>query len=326
MLVLGLQGSPRKKGNTRYLLTRFLESCETRGAQTRMLDVPEMEIQPCRELIVCEKKGFCPIPDEMRSIGYPLLRQADIVILATPVFFYNTTAQLKAFIDRSQTLWARKYRLHQEDPKRRYRRGYLLAVGATKGKNLFDGLELTAKYFFDAIGASYEGRLAYRQVEHPGDMEAHPTVTFDIETAVTGLMQPFVHQKRVLFIGREDRCRTQIATALAQIMKGPAIDAWCAGTHPAFAIDPIMTTVMAENGIDMAFRTPQSLASLPTDWQPDLIVTFDEAAPRLALKSAPTVFWDLPQFIETSLATGRALRDQIQEKLIALFDNHLLLK
>ncbi len=61
MFVLGIQGSPRKKGNSDYLLTSFLKACESHGAQTQVIHPEKLDIQPCRELIVCEKKGFCPM-------------------------------------------------------------------------------------------------------------------------------------------------------------------------------------------------------------------------------------------------------------------------
>ena len=127
MLVLGLMGSPRLKGNTQYLLSAFMEEARKFGARTHIVAVCRKKIEPCREYTVCERKGFCPIADDMGEI-YALMREAEIVVVATPIFFYNTTAQLKALIDRSQTLWARRYRLKLVDPLSTTRRGVLLAV------------------------------------------------------------------------------------------------------------------------------------------------------------------------------------------------------
>ncbi len=53
-------------------------------------------------------------------------------------------------------------------------RGYLICVGATKGKNLFDGVSLVARYFFDALGKSYEGGLQLRSIEGKGQISQHP--------------------------------------------------------------------------------------------------------------------------------------------------------
>ena len=164
MFILGLQGSPRIKGNTSILLSSFLTEAERLGARVKHIDVAKMDISPCQECGICEEKGFCPIDDDMQAI-YPLFRQADIIVMASPVFFYGPTAQMKAVIDRTQALWARKYVHKLIDPGRKWRQGFLLSLGATKGKNLFNGISLTARYFFDAVGASFEGTLTYRQIE-----------------------------------------------------------------------------------------------------------------------------------------------------------------
>ena len=256
MLVFGLQGSPRKKGNTNFLLTTFMQAAENNGARTRTIDVCRKNIIPCKEYTVCEKKGFCPIDDDVKDEIYPTLRQADIVVIASPIFFYNMTAQLKAVIDRCQTFWARKYKLKLKDPGANMRRGFLLSVGATRGKNLFEGLQLTAQYFFDAIGAEYSGNLIYRGIEGPTDMAGHPTVVEDVANAVEKLLRPFRGRQKVLFACRENACRSQMASAFAQSLAGDKLDVLNGGSEPAEKINPDMVKVMHEKGIDMGFRTP----------------------------------------------------------------------
>ena len=88
MLVLGFQGSPRKKGNTSFLLAAFMQTLEKSGAHTRIIDVARKNIIPCREYVVCEKKGYCPIDDDLKGEIYALIRQAEVVVLASPIFFY----------------------------------------------------------------------------------------------------------------------------------------------------------------------------------------------------------------------------------------------
>ena len=198
MMVLGLQGSPREKGNTAFLLSAFMSEAKKLGAQTHVIEVAKKKIIPCREYTVCSKKGFCPIDDDMKNEIYPMLREADVIVAATPIFFYHATAQLKALIDRCQVFWARKYLLKLNDPGQKSRRGFLLALGASKGENLFDGVHLTAKYFFDAVGVSYYGSLTYRRISDPGDMEKHPTVLKDVKKAVSALLQPFLGKKKIL--------------------------------------------------------------------------------------------------------------------------------
>jgi len=320
MLVLGLQGSPRK-GNTDYLLTTFLEEAEKLGARTQVVEAAKKNIIPCKEYVVCEKKGFCPIDDDMKHEIYPLLREADIVILASPIFFYNVTAQLKALIDRSQTLWARKYKLKLTDPARNYRRGFVLSLGATKGKNLFEGVHLTAKYFFDAVGASYEGSLTYRRIEGPKDMEKHPTVLEDVKKAVNDLLTPLLGRKKVLFACRENACRSQMAAAFTQYSAGDIIEASCAGSDPAEKINPDMVDVMKEKGIDMAFRRTRLLNEAIAELRPDIIVTMgcEEDCPYLP--GVQREDWDLPDPAGKPMEFMGEVRDEIEKRVKGLIEN-----
>ena len=135
MLILGIQGSPRKKGNTNYLLTAFMNEAERFGVRTHVIEVAQKNIVPCLGCGFCEKNGYYVTQDDdMKPEIYPLLREADVIVLASPIYFYNVTAQIKALIDRSQALWSRKYKLNLADPARNYRRGFYCPWGLPEGK------------------------------------------------------------------------------------------------------------------------------------------------------------------------------------------------
>ena len=95
MKVLGIMGSPRIGGNTDLLLQQALEGARRQGAEIEKIIVDEMDIQPCREYYACLKDGICSIRDDMGEI-YVKLVEADTVIVASPMFFYGITAQLKS--------------------------------------------------------------------------------------------------------------------------------------------------------------------------------------------------------------------------------------
>ncbi|OGP58442.1 MAG: NADPH-dependent FMN reductase [Deltaproteobacteria bacterium RBG_13_52_11b] len=173
--VLGIFASPRKGGNTDLLLEEALKGAQSEGAQVERLRLTDFAITPCRECHGCDESGNCVILDDMQKI-YPKLLEADLIILASPIFFYGVTAWAKALIDRSQALWSRKYLLKDpslgKDGKRR--KGFLISVGATKGPRVFEGAILTAKYFFDVLNAEYSGELVFRGVDGKGEILKHP--------------------------------------------------------------------------------------------------------------------------------------------------------
>ncbi len=314
MFALGLQGSPRKKGNTRTLLSAFLDEVERLGGDTRVVDATRENIKPCVECGTCETKGYCPQDDPMQPV-YPLLRKADLVILATPIFFYGPTAQLKALIDRSQALWARKYAMGLEDPGRHWRKGLLLTVGATKGKNIFDGAVLAARYFFDAVGASFEGTLGFRQVEKAGDIEAHPTALAEAKQRAAELATPFLGRRKVLFLCRENACRSQMAAAFTRRLAGDRFEAKSAGNEPAERINPLMAEVMAEKGIDMAYLKPSALSDLPDGWQPDAVISMGCEVTCPTFPGVVPEDWELPDPARESIDFMRKVRDQVEERV-----------
>ncbi len=316
MFVLGLQGSPRKKGNTSVLLSAFLDQVEKLGGRFRVLDATRTEIKPCVECGTCETKGYCPLDDEMQPL-YPLLRKADLVVLATPIFFYGATAQLKALIDRSQALWSRKYVLGLEDPGRKWRKGLLLTVGATKGKNIFDGAILTARYFFDAIGAGFEGTLGYRQVEKIGDLEAHPTALKEARDRARELCEPFLKRKKVLYLCHENACRSQMAAAFTRQMAGDRFEVASAGNEPAERVNPLMEQVMAEKGIDMAYLKPSAISDLPGGWQPDEVASMGCEVSCPVFPGVRPQDWDLPDPANESIDFMRNVRDQVENRVKA---------
>ena len=318
MFVLGIQGSPRKKGNTGFLLSAFMDQARELGAITDVIEVDKKNVLPCKEYLVCEKKGFCPIDDDMKHNIYSLLWEADVIVTATPIFFYNTPAQLKALIDRCQTLWARKYKLKLEDPGRKWRRGFLLAVGATRGKNLFEGVNLTIKYFLDAIGSSFDGSLSYRQIENPGDMKKHPTMLKDVKAAARELLKPFAGRKKILFACRENACRSQMASAFAQYVAGDKIEAISGGTNPANHIDPVMVKTMAEKGIDMAFRKPKSLESVVSSIKPDLVITMGCGEECSFIPEVKRDDWDLMDPTGKPMEVMQDVCDQIEKRVVKL--------
>ncbi len=171
MKVLGIMGSPRLKSNTDLLLDEALKGAADSYALTEKIIVNKLDIQPCMEYYGCTRDGNCVIRDDMDEV-YPKLIAADAIIVASPIFFYGLTAQVKALIDRSQAIWARKYLLKQEIGHGN-RKGAFIGVGATSGKELFNGSILTIKYFFKALDIEYAEELLIRGVDKMAEIRDH---------------------------------------------------------------------------------------------------------------------------------------------------------
>lgn len=102
MKVLSILGSPRKNGNTGKLMEAYVGGIKkTKDINADTIYLQEMSIAPCTFCNGCHKRGdsTCSIIDDM-SLVYEKLMWADVIILGTPVYFCNVTAQVKSFIDR----------------------------------------------------------------------------------------------------------------------------------------------------------------------------------------------------------------------------------
>ena len=97
--VLILKGSPREKGNSSVLADQVRAGAEGAGAKVESVYLHGLDIQPCDGCFFCEGSGVCVVEDDMQSL-YPKLRQADAIVIASPVYWFTYSAQVKLCVDR----------------------------------------------------------------------------------------------------------------------------------------------------------------------------------------------------------------------------------
>lgn len=102
--VLILSGSPRKGGNSDLLCDEFMRGAKEAGHQVEKIRVQEKKVACCIACYACRNTGVCAIKDDMAEIMQKMI-DCDVMVLASPVYFYSVDAQLKAVIDRSVCRW-----------------------------------------------------------------------------------------------------------------------------------------------------------------------------------------------------------------------------
>jgi multimeric flavodoxin WrbA len=178
--VLGIAGSPRRDGNTDHLLHQVIAGVSSQGAETKTVILSELNISPCRHCDGCLKTGKCVIDDDMQWI-HTDLREADRIVLASPIFFMGVTAQAKAMIDRCQALWVIKYVLKLPvaiNPSEE-RSGIFVSVGGTRLRNLFQPAMATVKSWFTTLDIRYVGELVFSGIDEKEAILRHPTALKD---------------------------------------------------------------------------------------------------------------------------------------------------
>ncbi len=179
MKVIAFQGSPRIDGNTELLLGEAVRAVQEQGHEVKTFKLNYMNIKPCQDCGGCDKTGLCIINDDMIEI-YAAIREADRIILASPIFFFGLSAQAKAMVDRCQSFWCEKYLLRrpvEEGPQGR--KGLLILVGGMKKDIGIQCGDAAAKAFFRTVSVPRHEALGFLGVDAKGAISDHPTALKD---------------------------------------------------------------------------------------------------------------------------------------------------
>ena len=158
MNVLGISGSPKRGGLTDLLLDKALDGAKASGAHTEKIILNDLNFRACQECGGCDETGICILDDDIRPI-YEKLAKADAIVVASPVYFGNITAQLKAMIDRCHSSWMAKYILKRDLSGNKKRRGIFLCVSGKESEEYFESAKKIIKIFFITGNIEYSSDL-----------------------------------------------------------------------------------------------------------------------------------------------------------------------
>lgn len=127
--VLILSTSPRKGGNSDTLAEEFARGAREAGHQVEKIELYNKAIGFCRGCLACQKTRRCVIHDDADMIAQKMLT-ADVLVFATPIYFYEMCGQMKTLLDRSNPLYPADYA---------FREVYLLAAAADGELSAMDG-------------------------------------------------------------------------------------------------------------------------------------------------------------------------------------------
>jgi multimeric flavodoxin WrbA len=179
--VVGIAGSPRRRGNTELLLDQFLAGADSVGAETSKVVLARHKVAGCIACDGCWGDGTCVVLDDFQTVDEQLI-SADVIALAAPLFFWGLPAQAKALVDRTQSHWARKHKvkapLQPSAAGRDRRRGVFISVGG-EPKGYFACAIRTMKGFFGLYEADYWAELLFENVDAKGEIANHPTALQD---------------------------------------------------------------------------------------------------------------------------------------------------
>ena len=148
MKIVMLEGSPNKHGSSNLLAARFQQGAEEAGHTVEIIDAAHADIHPCTGCIHCGYEGPCAQKDGMERIR-PAILGADMLVFATPLYYYGMSAQLKTLVDR-----------------------FCAFNSSIHGKHMKSALLTVARnsddWTFDALEAHYKTLVRYLHLEDMG--------------------------------------------------------------------------------------------------------------------------------------------------------------
>ena len=161
MNILILSGSPRKGGNTDLLVEAFVKGASQKH-HVEVLSVHDYKVNPCMGCNACfrNESYICAQKDDM-TIIYEKMARADMFVIASPVYFYGLSAQLKAVIDRCHNPIRDTFKI---------KKTAILLVGVATLPELFDSILVKYQLCLNFFKLEDAGRVLVRGVKNKGDI------------------------------------------------------------------------------------------------------------------------------------------------------------
>ncbi len=156
-----VSSTPRKSGNSEILAEEFARGAREAGHEVEKIELRNRELKFCIGCLSCLKTGKCVLDDTINEL-LPRVRRADVLVFATPIYYYGLSGQLKTFLDRMNALYGKE---------NSFKRVYLLASAADTEESAFDGAIKGIQGWIDCFeGVRLAGVIKGAGVESAGEI------------------------------------------------------------------------------------------------------------------------------------------------------------
>ena len=150
MRIIVLFASPNENGSTKLLVNEFEKGAKEKGHSVEIVDVTKSDIHACRGCVHCGYEGPCVQQDDMQEIKNKILN-SDMLVFATPLYYYGMTAQLKAVVDR--------FCFFNSSLTRKHIKSALFSVAWNSNSWTFDALEAHYKTLVSYLDMQDQGMI-----------------------------------------------------------------------------------------------------------------------------------------------------------------------
>ncbi|MDE7163813.1 MAG: flavodoxin family protein [Clostridiales bacterium] len=160
--VIVVSSTPRNGGNSELLAQAFIDGALSAGNQVESVIVRDINLKYCIGCMYCQDHDACVLNDSMNGL-YEKFQNADVLVFATPIYYYSVSGQLKTFLDRLNPLYPRE---------NKFKDVYLLATAADELTSAMDGAVTAIQGWVDCFdGVSIKGVIRGVGVTDKGDIK-----------------------------------------------------------------------------------------------------------------------------------------------------------
>jgi multimeric flavodoxin WrbA len=190
MKIMTLLGSPRSNGNSAAIAGRFLQTAESLGAETKTIYLNKLKFRGCQACMACKGKlDHCALDDDLTEVLNEI-HDTDVLVLASPVYFGDITAQMKMFIDRTYSYYVPDF-MTQANPSRLPSGKKMIFIQAQGQpiEKMFDDIYPKYELFFQFLGFKNNELIRACGVNDASDAENREDILTIAEDAARRLME-----------------------------------------------------------------------------------------------------------------------------------------
>ncbi len=195
MKITHIAGSPRKKSNSIKIANQFIETAKTKGWSANTYVLNDMNFKGCQGCYGCKKgKEKCVVNDDLTDVLNEI-HETDILLISTPVYYWDVPGQLKLFIDRTYSFLKSDYMTNSEPSRLPY--GKKIVFIQTQGKEGDNHLDVYKKYetIYTMSGSFKESYLIHSPGTSPEDnINENREIMAKAETLALELIKQISHQ------------------------------------------------------------------------------------------------------------------------------------
>jgi multimeric flavodoxin WrbA len=172
MIVIALNGSPRKKWNTAMLLDKALEGAQSEGAETELINLYDLDYKGCTSCFLCKTKGIksygkCAVNDDLKGV-FQNIEESDAIILGSPIYFGTFTGEMKSLMERLLFQYYTYTHPTQSLFPKKIKTGFIYTMNVTEEQSKQMGYELhfnSNEYYLKAVFGSSESLFSYNTLQ-----------------------------------------------------------------------------------------------------------------------------------------------------------------